>query len=510
MHLGKKVCAAACWLAVLTPLATGCGDSGAAAPADGGLVADSGAADAAPADAGASDAPPTDATAAPDAQPIQPVWSAGYGGPDTDGILDVETDTAGNVFVGMYFEGTVDVGTGAITSYGARDQLILSYTPDGQLRWVRQVGSTGQEWYVHLAVDEAGDVLLTGDSQYSIDLGGGPVGGGAFNTMWVAKLAGANGAHLWSRAYTSNTRLEPGPIAVDASGDAYLAGNLDGTFDFGGGPVSTTGNPPCFFLKLSGADGAYRWVAVPSPSGSATNIHALAVTPTGTVLAAGDFDRDVAFGSSTVHSAGYSDVLLVALDASSGSFESAWGFGGPSYEWGANVAVDTQGGWVLTGNYEKSIDFGGGPLTTTTGLAGDTDAFLARFDATGHHLWSRSFGGVGDDNIAEARFVAGDELVVAGRFGGATADFGGGDFPTSTNAADFFTDVVVAHYAGSGAHLSSASFGGSKGEAAFALAVWEPMRRAIVVGAMGSPTDFGAGPLPFSGMSDAFLASLAY
>jgi hypothetical protein len=39
--------------------------------------------------------------------PIEPIWAAGYGGADTDGILDVETDTAGNIFVAMYFEGTV-------------------------------------------------------------------------------------------------------------------------------------------------------------------------------------------------------------------------------------------------------------------------------------------------------------------------------------------------------------------------------------------------------------------
>ncbi|HLN81480.1 MAG TPA: hypothetical protein VK392_09850, partial [Thermoanaerobaculia bacterium] len=72
----------------------------------------------------------------------------------------------------------------------------------------------------------------------------------------------------------------------------------------------------------------------------------------------------------------------------SGAFDNAYASG---------IAVDGAGNVVVVGAFQNSVDFGGGSLTS----AGGTDMFVAKYSASGAHLWSRRFGGASDD-YAEA------------------------------------------------------------------------------------------------------------
>lgn len=73
------------------------------------------------------------------------------------------------------------------------------------------------------------------------------------------------------------------------------------------------------------------------------------------------------------------------------------------------LATDSSGNIIAVGDFWGTINFGGDNLTSVK----DRDIFLAKFDATGKHLWSKSFGddkqqvGVGVDvDAAGAVFVA--------------------------------------------------------------------------------------------------------
>jgi len=66
------------------------------------------------------------------------------------------------------------------------------------------------------------------------------------------------------------------------------------------------------------------------------------------------------------------------------------GFGDLVEEQAGDVAVGPNGEVVLVGSYYGTIDFGGGPLTATIGQ----DIYVAKLDALGNHVWSKSFGNV--------------------------------------------------------------------------------------------------------------------
>src|SRR5258705_9584553 len=76
---------------------------------------------------------------------------------------------------------------------------------------------------------------------------------------------------------------------------------------------------------------------------------------------------------------------------------------------------------VIAGYYLGSIGFGGEMLTN----AGSPDIFIAKYNSTGQHLWSKRFGGiVGDQAQAVAVDPRNGDIMVIGEFG-STVDFDG-------------------------------------------------------------------------------------
>src|SRR4051812_27427248 len=88
--------------------------------------------------------------------------------------------------------------------------------------------------------------------------------------------------------------------------------------------------------------------------------------------------------------------------------------------------VDGADNVVLVGTSTGTIDFGGGPLTTT----GPTALVLAKFDGAGAHLWSQSASSTGVTPLMVVAAPTTGDLVVAGGLGG-IVDLGGGPLTTA-------------------------------------------------------------------------------
>ena len=163
----------------------------------------------------------------------------------------VAVDASGNVVVAGAFAGTVDLGGGPLTAQGAAANVfVASFDCGGALRWSKAFGVPTQanDAVAAVAVDAAGNILVAGQFEGTIDFGAGPLTS-LKTDGFVAKLSPA-GDGLWSKRYgdVKSQDLASG-IAADAAGNVIVTGIFEGTVDFGGGAIHGDGHD-LFLLAL--------------------------------------------------------------------------------------------------------------------------------------------------------------------------------------------------------------------------------------------------------------------
>lgn len=299
--------------------------------------------------------------------------STSFGSGTNPGVA-IAADNMDNVLVTGGFTGAKDFGGGTLTSEGGEDIFIVKLDNGSNHVWSKRFGDANGQRGTVIATDAMGNVVVAGS------LGGGAISfGGASVTgdIFVAKFD-PNGNHLWSKGYAGFASKAAG-IATDSSGAVVVAGSFLGSIDLGGGSLAGSTDGSAFVLKLDAA-GNHVWsksfAYTEAPSGAASS--GLAVDASGDVLVVGDFSGTVDFGggplmTTMLPSSGKTDIFVVKL-APNGNHVWSGDYGNGDYAHAAAVAVDGSGNAIVTGYFQGSIDFGGGPLTS----AGGKDLFVAK------------------------------------------------------------------------------------------------------------------------------------
>lgn len=448
---------------------------------------------------------------------------AGNGGSDgglcvPESTTECYTGPAGTNGVGLCRPGTAICNADGM-AYGSCEGAVLPRaedcaTPtdedcDGlapackcNLLWAKRFGNDSIQESYRIAVDGAGDILITGRSVGAVDFGGGPLVSAGFADLIIAKLNAA-GEHLWSKRF-DDAAEQPDIciigscadifVAVDSADNVLIAGALFGTMDFGGGPLTGEGNADLFVAKLD-ASGTYLW-ARRFGDGSFQVANGIALDDTGNVYIAGSFLSTVDFGGGVLASAGDSDAFIVKLNAG-GAYVWAKRFGDTSAQRGGEVAVDDEGNLLMTGRFSGLVDFGGGPLTST-----GENIYVAKLDTDGSHIWSKRFG---EASTSQARVnVTIDDTgqaVLSGHFDGAI-DFGDG---TLTSAGG--TDLFITKLDALGDPTFSMRSGDANDQTSYSVAV-DGAGNALVAGYLKGILDLGGGPIASAGGKDTLLAKL--
>ncbi|HEY9824141.1 MAG TPA: SBBP repeat-containing protein, partial [Stenomitos sp.] len=136
-----------------------------------------------------------------------------------DYCYGVATDSQGNVFI----TGTTD-GTLGGTQMGYGDAWVAKYSPNGALRWTKQLGSSSSDYSYGVATDAKGNVFITGSTNGTL----GSVSQG-IEDAWVAKFS-PYGKQLWLRQDGTPSNDAATGVAVDSNGDVLVTGYTTGNF----------------------------------------------------------------------------------------------------------------------------------------------------------------------------------------------------------------------------------------------------------------------------------------
>ena len=224
--------------------------------------------------------------------------------------------------------------------------------------------------------------------------------------------------------------------------------------------------------------------------------HGVAVDGSGNVYVTGNFEGTVDFGAGNVTSNGSYDVYVTKYN-SAGAHQWTTTFGGTGYDHASGVAVDGSGNVYVTGYFNNTVDFGAGNVNA----GDDPDAFVTKLNAAGVHQWTNTFGSTYSVIGWSVAVDGSGNVHVTGRFRG-TSDFGAGN----VSAGGSF-NVFVTKLNSSGAHQWTNTYGGMRWEEGRDVAV-DGSGNVYVTGYFSGTVNFGAGNVTSAGNADVFVTKL--
>ncbi|MCL4198361.1 MAG: SBBP repeat-containing protein [Phycisphaerales bacterium] len=313
-------------------------------------------------------------------------WMTYLGGRLDDEGYDIAVDGAGNALVAgnTYspdFEGRNNASHG-----GPYDAFVVKVSASGALQWMTYLGGSRDDFGGGVAVDKAGNLLVTG-STTSTDFEGRNNAYRGYYDAFAVKVSGS-GALQWM-TYLGGTDYDYGRgIAVDGTGNALVTGGT-GSFDFEGrNNASHGGASDAFVVKVSGS-GDLQWMTYLGGSDREEG-NGIAVDSAGKSLVTGETWSSVFEGRNNAYH-NYADGFVVKVSAS-GALQWMTYLGGSAYDWGNGIAVDSTGNALVTGE-THSTDFEGRNNTEH----GSYDAFVVKVSPPGALQWMTYLGGRNND-----------------------------------------------------------------------------------------------------------------
>jgi hypothetical protein len=373
------------------------------------------------------------------------VYSTYLGGTGDDSGQSITVDTTGNAYLTGYTRSYNFPIKNAIqtTRRGDTEAFVTKINADGSdLVYSTYLGGSGEDYGWGIAVDSLGNTLVRGDT-WSRDF---PIvhaiqptyGGGNFN-CFLTKLSADGSAFVYS-TYWGGSGGEGGiGLAVDAAGNAYLAGYTVSDDFPTVNPIQSrhVGSGFDAFISKFSADGQTVFYSTYLGGSQPEWQYGIAVDPVGNAYISG-YTESVDFPvvnalQATNH--GGIDAFVAKVNAKGSALVYSTYLGGITDDTASSIAVDSSGN-AYVGGYTKSTDF---PVVSAIQAVnhGGIDAFVTRINSDGSALlYSTYLGGSADESTPMPWNSYRDLGIAVDSAGSAylTGSTWSSDFPTTPGA----------------------------------------------------------------------------
>lgn len=329
-------------------------------------------------------------------------WAKSLGGPTVyDHAESLETDLAGNVYVGGEFNTSMTISPGVTFSSAASGPgYIIKYSPTGSLIWGHNFGQAGipglvtvprtlvvSNGYINVCGLFKGTANFNpwGSTPATVTASGGFTGIDGFITKYDTA-----GNFVFLQTVSGAALDDMTSLTLDATDNIYVTGYSasnslifdaasPGTSTFAP-PVGASGNN--IIVAKYSSTGAYQWGKI--VGGPGDDQARLGTSRLGShILVTGWFSNTVDFDPSpstaSLTSAGGADIFVARYDLA-GNYVCAFGLGS-SYasNHGCMMSPDASGNIYLCGQFGATVDFDPSAASYPLTSAGSGDAFLVRY-----------------------------------------------------------------------------------------------------------------------------------
>lgn len=334
-------------------------------------------------------------------------------------------------------------------------------------------GGTGFDVGQGIAVDSGGNVYVTGTTGSldfptvnAIQPNFNSVVGGGNTDAFITKINAAGTAIVYSTYLGGSGDESVADVAVDATGDVYVAGSTNSTNFPTANPVqpSNAGESDVFIVKLnaSGAALVYSTYLGGSALEGLGGGISMAVDSAGNVYVVGGTNSTnfpIINAIQPKFAGGFNDAFVLKLNAAGSALLYSTFLGGSESDSAASVTVDGNGNVYVTGSTDSSNFPTVNPIQPNKGNR--TDGFISKLNAAGNVLTYSTY--IGGSNHDYGSAIAVDSRGNA-YIAGSTSSV---DFPTvnpiQPNLAGGVADAFITKVNAAGTALVYSTYLGGNG-----------------------------------------------
>lgn len=304
------------------------------------------------------------------------IWARAFGDAEHQHLEDLAVDDEGRISLVGDFNGTLDFGERPLVNPGGGpDAFVAQLLADGTTAWSRSAAGAGNQHARGVALGPDASIHVCGEFRSSFDFDARQIEA-VGNDMFVVRL-GTDGSTMWLATNGDPGDDACEDVAVDQGGNVGLTGRFHDTLSLGdmdpGISTSTAARGEPFAAALD-PEGGWWWSEAFGVGLDDTTVEPAraAFDLSGNLVLAGTASVDLDFGGGVLSPQLRS--VYIAVFGPDGTHLRSNLYGDASGQVATAVAIDGVGNHLVAGEFAGQIDFGFGPHS----VLGNSDGFVTR------------------------------------------------------------------------------------------------------------------------------------